>query len=135
MEISPESIIKLQEIGTKLKESEETLKKSEERLKKYTNDLEKITEKSDKLNNNLNEIENKFNNYSNSLDEFSNSINNLKSKIEKSFACEKCGEIDLLHDCYFCGDKLCHCCYTTTERKNYRGDTIIIYRCKYCNSD
>lgn len=75
----------------------------------------------DELNKKISELEEKLNEY----------INKTK-ELENYFSCELCGEIDSVHVCYFCCRKACKYCYKRHERKNYRGETIIMSACKWC---
>lgn len=70
------------------------------------------------------------------IKQLENTVEQLTKKIvelENLFSCQLCGEVDFLHTCYFCGNKVCKYCHIQSERKNYRGETVIILRCKWCD--
>lgn len=76
------------------------------------------------------------------IKELKNTISELQEKLEQSneklsnlekfFSCENCGEVGSLHVCHYCGQKVCHFCYSKLERKDHRGREVIVYICKWC---
>jgi hypothetical protein len=55
------------------------------------------------------------------------------AELEDLLSCKLCGTVASLHVCEGCGKKCCRYCYTTTFTKNYRGDPIVRFLCKWCS--